>query len=43
MRKFENLPDDYREIYSIDLQKDKKTSVIVNGLAIVIAALLAIL
>ena len=42
MRKFENLPDDYREIYSIDLQKDKKMSVIVNGLAIVIAALLAI-
>ena len=42
MRKFENLPDDYREIYSIDLQKDKKMSLIVNGLAIVIAALLAI-
>ena len=42
MRKFENLPDDYREIYSIDLQKDKKMSVIVNGLAVVIAALLAI-
>ena len=42
MRKFENLPDDFREIYSIDLQKDKKMSVIVNGLAIVIAALLAI-
>ena len=42
MRKFENLPDDYREIYSIDLQKDKKMSVIVNGLAIVIAALLTI-
>ena len=42
MRKFENLPDDYREIYSIDLQMDKKMSVIVNGLAIVIAALLAI-
>ena len=42
MRRFENLPDDYREIYSIDLQKDKKMSVIVNGLAIVIAALLAI-
>ena len=42
MRRFENLPDDYREIYSIDLQKDKKMSLIVNGLAIVIAALLAI-
>ncbi len=42
MKKFENLPDDYREIYSIDLQKNKKMSVIVNGLAIVIAALLAV-
>ncbi len=42
MKNFENLPDDYREIYSIDLQKNKKMSVIVNGLAIVIAALLVI-
>ena len=42
MKRFENLPDDYREIYSIDLQRDKKMSLIVNGLAIVIAVLLAI-
>lgn len=42
MKNFENLPDDYREIYSIDLQKNKKMSVIVNGLAIVIAAMFAI-
>ena len=42
MKNFEILPDDYREIYSIDLQKNKKISVIVNGLAFVIAALLAI-
>jgi len=38
----ECLPEDYREIYAIDLQKDKKPAVIVNALALVIAALLAV-
>ena len=42
MKSFENLPENYNKIYVIDLQKNKKMSVIVNGLAIIIAALLAI-
>lgn len=31
-----SLPQDYREIYSLDLQKDKKTALIVNGAAVLI-------
>ena len=42
MKAVENLPKDYRQIYSVDLQKNKKIAVLVNGLAIVIAALMAI-
>ena len=40
MRSFESLPEGYSEIYSIDFQKDKKTAIIVNLLAVVIAVLL---
>ena len=36
------LPDGYREIYSVDLQKDKKLSLLVNGLATLIGVLLAV-
>jgi len=42
MKSFENLPESYSEIYSIDLQKDKKTAIIVNLLAVVIAVLLMV-
>ena len=42
MRAVSCLPEGYREICSIDLQKNKKTAVLVNGLALVIAALLAV-
>ena len=42
MKAVKNLPEGYREIYSIDLQKNKKMALVVNLLAIVIAALLAI-
>ena len=42
MKSVEILPDGYREIRSIDLQKNKKTALLVNGLAVIIAALLAI-
>lgn len=42
MRSVEKLPEGYREIYAIDLQKDKKLSLLVNGLALAIAALLAV-
>ncbi|MBQ7088901.1 MAG: DUF3267 domain-containing protein [Clostridia bacterium] len=42
MRAFSQLPDDYREIYAVDLQKDKKLSLLVNGLALLIGVLLAV-
>ena len=42
MKAVEKLPEGYREIYTIDLQKDKKTSLLVNLLALVIAALFAV-
>lgn len=41
MKAVENLPEGYREIYYIDLQKNKIMAIIVNGLALVIAVLLA--
>ena len=34
------LPEDYREIFKLDLQKDKRTALLVNGLALGIFALL---
>lgn len=36
------LPEDYGEIYSLNLQKDKRTAIIVNLLALAIAAVMAI-
>lgn len=42
MKAVECLPEGYREICAIDLQKDKKMAVFVNLLAIVIAVLLAV-
>ena len=42
MKAYENLPEGYHEICSIDLQKNKKTAVLVNVLACVIAAIMAI-
>ena len=42
MKSLEILPEEYREILSIDLQKDKKLALLVNVLAIVIAVLLAV-
>ena len=38
----ETLPDGYREIYSVDLQKNKKVALLVNLLAIVIAVVLVV-
>lgn len=35
-----SLPENYNEIYSLDLQKDKKTALLVNGSAIAITILL---
>lgn len=36
------LPDGYREIYKLDLQKDKKTAIVVNLLAVVISIIMLI-
>ena len=36
------LPKDYGEIYSLNLQKDKRTAIIVNLLALAIAAVMAV-
>ncbi len=41
-KSFEALPEGYREIYSIDLQKNKKLSIVVNGIATMIAAVMVI-
>ena len=37
MRAVNILPDEYREIYSVDLQKDSKIAIIINVLALIIA------
>lgn len=42
MKAFTALPEEYREIYAIDLQKDKKTSLLVNLLAVVIGVAMAV-
>lgn len=42
MKAIEVLPEGYTEIYAIDLQRDKKTALLVNVLAIAIAAVLVV-
>ena len=42
MMAVEALPEGYREFYSVDLQKNKKVSLLVNLLAVIIAVLLAV-
>ena len=42
MRAVENLPDDYKEIYAVNLQKNKKMAVIVNLIAVAIAVIMAV-
>ncbi len=42
MRSCTSLPDGYTEYYSVDLQKDKKLSLLVNGIAILIAVLMVV-
>ena len=42
MKAVETLPEGYREIYSVDLQKNKKVALLVNLLAIVIAVVLVV-
>ena len=42
MRAVENLSDDYKEIYAVNLQKNKKMAVIVNLTAVAIAVIMAV-
>ena len=42
MKAVETLPEGYRELYSVDLQKNKKVALLVNLLAIVIAVVLVV-
>lgn len=42
MKAQQTLPEGYQEIYSIDLQKDKKAAVLVNALALMIAAAMVV-
>ena len=41
MKAVNALPEGYKELYSVDLQKNKKTALIVNLLAVVIGAAMA--
>ena len=42
MKAIENLPEGYCEIYSVDIQKDKKMAVFINILALLISILLIV-
>lgn len=42
MKALTKLPDTYREILAIDLQKDKKIAVLINLLALIIAVVFAV-
>lgn len=42
MKAYAVLPSSYREIYSVDLQKNKKVAVLVNGLALLIALVMVV-
>lgn len=42
MKRTESLPEGYNEYYSIDLQKNKKISVLVNGLSVLIMVVMVI-
>ena len=42
MKSYETLPDGYKEYYSLDLQKDKKMSFLVNLIAVLIAVVMIV-
>ena len=42
MKAVNTLPEGYKEIYSVNLQKDKKTSLLVNGLSLLIGIIMAV-
>ncbi|MBQ6837164.1 MAG: DUF3267 domain-containing protein [Clostridia bacterium] len=41
MKAVKILPESYKEMYSVDLQKDKKMALLVNAMAVIIAILMA--
>ena len=43
MKSYESLPDGYREIYSINLQSDKKTALFINVAAASVGVLMALI
>ena len=42
MKAVQNLPEGYREIYSVNLQENKKTALLLNLLSLVIGAVVAV-
>ena len=42
MHCLQSLPENYRKIYEVDLQKDKKTALLINGLAIAVSLIMGI-
>ncbi len=42
MKAFDKLPDTYREIYSVNLQKDKKMALVINLFATIIVVLMVV-
>ena len=42
MKALETLPEGYKEYYSLDLQKDKRTAIFVNFMAVLIAVLMIV-
>ena len=43
MSALQKLPEGYKEIFSVNLQKDKKLAVLINAAALIAAALLAVI
>ena len=43
MKAFETLPEGYHEIYSVNLQTDKKVMILVNALSLLIAAVMGVI
>ena len=42
MKAFESLPEGYKEIYSVDLQKNKRLAILINSLALLFGIALAV-
>lgn len=42
MKAIQNLPNSYKEIFSVDLQKDKKIALLINAFAAIIALVMAV-